>query len=70
MARSRRWWRSAARDPGPRLAELRRGATLRAEAGRSPIRVAGFPSTGHNLMRYRPADVAAAILAAADPSTG
>jgi pimeloyl-ACP methyl ester carboxylesterase len=57
-------------DPAARLAELRRSATLRAEAGRSPIRVAGFPTVGHNLMRYRPADVTAAILAAAGPSTG
>ena len=32
-------------------------------AGRRPIRVARFPADGHNLMRYRPAEVAAAILA-------
>ena len=27
-----------------------------------PIRVTGFPGVAHNLMRYRPADVTAAIL--------
>jgi pimeloyl-ACP methyl ester carboxylesterase len=45
-----------------RLDELRRSAAARAEAGHRPVRVAGYPSTGHNLMRYRPADVTAAIL--------
>jgi hypothetical protein len=30
--------------------------------GRPPIRVARYRSDGHNLMRYRPAEVAAAIL--------
>ena len=49
-------------DPEVRLAELRRSADARAAAGRSPIRVAGFPAAAHNLMRYRPAEVAAAIL--------
>jgi pimeloyl-ACP methyl ester carboxylesterase len=33
-----------------------------AAAGRTPIRVARFPDAGHNLMRYRPREVAAAIL--------
>jgi pimeloyl-ACP methyl ester carboxylesterase len=32
-------------------------------AGRPLIRVGRFPSDGHNLMRYRPAEVAAAIVA-------
>ncbi|HVL53989.1 MAG TPA: hypothetical protein VM344_06975, partial [Vitreimonas sp.] len=40
------------------------------EAGRPPIRVASFPTSGHNLMRYRPADVGAAILAVAEAATG
>jgi len=53
-----------------RLSELRRTALARVAAGRGPIRVAGFPNTGHNLMRYRPADVTAAILAVAGPSPG
>jgi pimeloyl-ACP methyl ester carboxylesterase len=47
-----------------RLAELRRAAAVRARAGGAPIRVAGFPLDAHNLMRYRPAEVTAAILAA------
>jgi pimeloyl-ACP methyl ester carboxylesterase len=50
-----------------RLAELRRTAAARAAAGLGPISVAGFPADAHNLMRYRPAEVAAAILGAADP---
>ena len=48
-----------------RLAELRRCGEARAAAGRSPIRLAGYPGVGHNLMRYRPAEVTAAILEAA-----
>jgi pimeloyl-ACP methyl ester carboxylesterase len=48
-----------------RLAELRRTAGARLAAGQSALRVAGFPGIGHNLMRYRPADVTAAILAPA-----
>jgi pimeloyl-ACP methyl ester carboxylesterase len=36
-----------------------------AAAGRRPIRVAAFPDSGHNLMRYRPREVAAAILSVA-----
>lgn len=34
-----------------------------ADVGHPPILVARFPSDGHNLMRYRPAAVAAALLA-------
>jgi pimeloyl-ACP methyl ester carboxylesterase len=48
---------------GARLAELRRAAVARVAAGRGAVRVANFPGAGHNLMRYRTADVAAAILA-------
>ena len=33
-----------------------------AEARRPPIRTVHFPGSGHNLMRYRPAEVAEAIL--------
>ena len=57
-----RWWRSAPATPDARLAELRRTADARAAAGLGPIRVTGFPGVAHNLMRYRPADVTAAIL--------
>ena len=53
-------------DNAGRLAELRRCAAARASAGRSPIRVAGYPGAAHNLMRYRPAEVTAAILEAPD----
>ena len=49
-------------EPDARLAELRRTADARAAAGFGPIRVTGFPGVAHNLMRYRPADVTAAIL--------
>jgi pimeloyl-ACP methyl ester carboxylesterase len=41
-------------------------ATLQAslaEQGHVPLRVQRFPSDGHNLMRYRPVEVSAAILA-------
>ncbi len=53
----------ASGDADMRLAELRRTAEMRvATAGRDPIHVAKFPSDAHNLMRYRPREVAAAIL--------
>jgi pimeloyl-ACP methyl ester carboxylesterase len=45
-----------------RLVELRRTGEARAAAGRAPMRVTGFPGLGHNLPRYRPADVTGAIL--------
>jgi pimeloyl-ACP methyl ester carboxylesterase len=57
-------------DPGVRLAELRRAADARIAAGGTPIRVAGFPSAGHNLMRYVPADVTGAILEMGTSATG
>jgi pimeloyl-ACP methyl ester carboxylesterase len=37
-------------------------SAARVAAGRDPIRSTGFPHDGHNLMRYRPDEVAAAIL--------
>jgi pimeloyl-ACP methyl ester carboxylesterase len=49
-------------DADARLAELRRTADARVTAGGGPIRVTGFPGVAHNLMRYRPADVTAAVL--------
>ena len=52
-----------------RMRELRRVAEARARAGRTPIRVATFAGAGHNLMRYRPAEVAAAIAGAAAVAT-
>ena len=56
----------AAGDPGPRLAELRRAGAARVAAGFGPIGVVGFAGASHNLPRYRPAEVTAAILGAAD----
>jgi pimeloyl-ACP methyl ester carboxylesterase len=47
---------------GRALAEVQQAL---AGAGRPPIRVLCFPDAGHNLMRYHPRDVAAAILALA-----
>jgi pimeloyl-ACP methyl ester carboxylesterase len=52
-------------DPAVRSAELRRAAAARVRAGRGPIRAAALPEA-HNLMRYRPAEVTAAILGVAD----
>jgi pimeloyl-ACP methyl ester carboxylesterase len=46
---------------GPSLAIVQ--AAL-AAAGQPPLRVARFPADGHNLMRYRPVEVTAAILGA------
>ncbi len=55
----------AAGDPGPRLVELRRAASGRVAAGLGPVGVAGFDGAAHNLPRYRPAEVTAAILGVA-----
>jgi pimeloyl-ACP methyl ester carboxylesterase len=52
----------ASGDVDMRLAELRRTAEMRVAAGLGPIQAASFPSAAHNLMRYRPDEVAAAIL--------
>ena len=52
----------ASGDPAPRLAELRRAAAARVAAGGQPVGVLGFAGAAHNLPRYRPAEVAAAIL--------
>jgi pimeloyl-ACP methyl ester carboxylesterase len=52
-------------DAGRHLEALREIAAARAVDGRSPIRAASFPWLGHNLMRYVPDAVAAAIRAAA-----
>ncbi len=57
-------------DADVRLGELRRAAEARVTAGRGPIGVAAFTPEAHNLMRYRPAEVASAILAVARPAAG
>jgi pimeloyl-ACP methyl ester carboxylesterase len=51
-----------ARDRAVALDEV---VAARAAAGMPPTRVARFPGTGHNLMRYRPAEVAAELVALA-----
>jgi pimeloyl-ACP methyl ester carboxylesterase len=58
----------AARDDeeGTRSAALVRAGSAVVAAGRQPPRYRRFPGDGHNLMRYRPDDVAAAILAVTD----
>lgn len=52
-------------DDGTHAATLLDAQRALAAAGRPPIRVARFPDAGHNLMRYRPREVTAAILALA-----
>jgi pimeloyl-ACP methyl ester carboxylesterase len=54
-------------DAGRHLEALREMAAARAAVGRSPIRAVSFPGLGHNLMRYVPDAVAAAIRAAVGP---
>ena len=49
-------------DDGSATAGLRDVQERLAAVGRPPIRVARFPDAGHNLMRYRPEAVCAAIL--------
>jgi pimeloyl-ACP methyl ester carboxylesterase len=50
---------------GSRAAALARISAARQRAGRAAIAISRFPGVGHNLMRYRPLEVAAAILALA-----
>ena len=57
-------------DAGRHVAALRAVAATRAAAGRSPIRVVGFPGLGHDLPRHVPDVVAAAIRASARARTG
>ncbi|MFL5680507.1 MAG: alpha/beta fold hydrolase [Chloroflexota bacterium] len=56
-------------EEGTRERALADAQAALAQAGRPPIRVARFPGLGHNLLRYRPAHVAAAILAVAGRAT-
>jgi pimeloyl-ACP methyl ester carboxylesterase len=49
-------------ETGSRGAALAGVSAAREQAGRSAIAVSSFPGAGHNLMRYRPVDVAAAIV--------
>jgi pimeloyl-ACP methyl ester carboxylesterase len=52
---------------GSRGEALARASAARVVAGRDPIRSVPIVHTGHNLMRYRPDEVCAAILALAEP---
>jgi pimeloyl-ACP methyl ester carboxylesterase len=54
-------------EEGSRRLELERVAAAVFAAGRRPIVVADSPGVGHNLMRYRPDLVAAAIAAFLEP---
>ncbi len=51
---------------GPRVRALASVSTARADRGLTRIRASSFPHTGHNLMRYRPDAVCAAILSVDD----
>ena len=53
-------------EDGSRAAALGDASSMRLAAGRSGIRVVPVGPYGHNLMRYRPEAVGAAILAADD----
>jgi pimeloyl-ACP methyl ester carboxylesterase len=55
-------------ESGSRAAALERASAARVEAGRDPIRRVVIGRTGHNLMRYRPDEVCAAILEVAEPA--
>ncbi len=56
-------------DGGRHHEALREAAAARSAAGRTGIRAAAYPALGHNLMRYVPDAVVAAILASARPGT-
>jgi pimeloyl-ACP methyl ester carboxylesterase len=49
-------------ETGSRAAALAAVSSARERAGRDPITVSRFAGAGHNLMRYRPIEVSAAIL--------
>jgi pimeloyl-ACP methyl ester carboxylesterase len=49
-------------EDGSRTTALADAQHSLAQAGRPPIRVARFPTDGHNLLRHRPREVCAAIL--------
>jgi pimeloyl-ACP methyl ester carboxylesterase len=56
---------AGADETGSRAAALAAASEARAAAGRSRIQAASFDRVGHNLMRYRPDAVSAAILSVA-----
>ena len=59
--------RAADDDEGSRARALAAIADARAGSGRDPFRIVVFDHDGHNLMRYRPGEVGAAILSLAEP---
>jgi pimeloyl-ACP methyl ester carboxylesterase len=60
---------AAENEAATRMAALADVARALAAAGRPGVRVATFPAAGHNLMRYHPVEVTAAILAVASDVT-
>jgi pimeloyl-ACP methyl ester carboxylesterase len=56
-------------EDGSRASALAAASAARVRAGHDPIEAVPFGAIGHNLMRYRPGDVAAAILATATGAT-
>jgi pimeloyl-ACP methyl ester carboxylesterase len=52
-------------ETGSRMRALAEASDARVSAGHPPIEMVSFGHDGHNLMRYRPREVAAAILAVA-----
>ncbi len=59
----------AANQDGERTEALATASATRVAAGRTPISVTSFQHDGHNLMRYRPEAVSAAILSVAAPDS-
>ena len=55
-------------ETGSRAAALAAASVARTAAGLGAIRVVSFEHDGHNLMRYRPEAVSAAILSVAGPA--
>jgi hypothetical protein len=55
-------------EVGSRAAALAEVSGARQLAGSGPIEAIRFPHDGHNLMRYRPREVAAAMLFLARPT--
>jgi pimeloyl-ACP methyl ester carboxylesterase len=56
---------AAENEEGTRRRSLATAQASLTAGGHAPLHVASFPGDGHNLMRYRPADVTAAILGVA-----
>ncbi len=54
---------AATDDAGARAQVLAEVSAKRERAGRAPITTTVYEGVGHNLMRYRPSEVAEAILA-------